>query len=245
MGQDQLREHITQQRQAGKSDAQIKEELLKVGWQAVDVDDALSVGNSQTFAGFWIRFLALLVDQTIFIIIALGLGIILKPFTSQVGEESLSSVAAWVDAFIAPFLIVAYNVLFVWLKGATPGKMLVGLKIVKIDGSAVDLGAALLREIIGKAASGLLFGLGYFWVAFDKKKQGWHDKLAKTVVVRKTHNQLLVRVLAAVLFVGLVIATIVIYYSVKTSRFSTYNPGSGAYPETDIAPGGFVPVPQN
>lgn len=70
-------------------------------------------------------------------------------------------------------------------KGATPGKMLLGLKVLDAKtGNLLTIGQALLRYA-GYILSSLIFCLGYIWVGFDKKKQGWHDKMAKTVVVRE------------------------------------------------------------
>lgn len=68
--------------------------------------------------------------------------------------------------------------------GATVGKMVLGLRVVTTNGQKIGFGKAALREIIGKWISGLVFGLGYLWVAFDEKKQGWHDKIAGTYVVK-------------------------------------------------------------
>lgn len=63
--------------------------------------------------------------------------------------------------------------------------MLLGLKVLDAKtGNLLTLGQALLRYV-GYILSSLIFCLGYIWVGFDKKKQGWHDKMAKTVVVRE------------------------------------------------------------
>ncbi len=82
-----------------------------------------------------------------------------------------------------PRRTAAYYTLFTGLRGQTPGKMAVGIKVIREDGSLPGVGYAALRETIGKLVSGLALLLGYLWVAFDTKKQGWHDKMAGTVVV--------------------------------------------------------------
>ena len=82
-------------------------------------------------------------------------------------------------------LILAYIVWF-WMllaQGMTPGKKFLGLRVVSQAGEKPGLGKMLLREIIGRFLSGLIFGLGYLWALFDKNSQAWHDKLAGTVVV--------------------------------------------------------------
>ena len=83
--------------------------------------------------------------------------------------------------------IVFYFVVNLWLvsiRGQSLGKMAIGIKIVKTDGSSVGFGGAFIREIIGKLVSTLIFFLGYIWNLFDGKRQGWHDKIAGTYVVK-------------------------------------------------------------
>lgn len=79
---------------------------------------------------------------------------------------------------------LVYDVGF-WVKndGRTPGKMAVKVKVVKTDGSPITLGTAILRWIGGIIAV-LPLGLGLFWIAWDSKKQAWHDKIAGTYVIR-------------------------------------------------------------
>ncbi len=67
--------------------------------------------------------------------------------------------------------------------GATVGKMVMSLKVTKENGAKVSYSDALLREI-AKYLSAAILMLGFLWVIWDKKKQGWHDKIAKTMVVR-------------------------------------------------------------
>ena len=52
------------------------------------------------------------------------------------------------------------------------------------SGNNISIGKAILREVIGKWISGSVFDLGYIWVAFDEKRQGWHDKIAGTYVIK-------------------------------------------------------------
>ena len=82
------------------------------------------------------------------------------------------------------FPVVAV-VLFWVAKQATPGKMAVSSIIVDArTGNAASTGQ-LIGRYFAYYLSGIPFGLGFIWVAFDERKQGWHDKLAGTVVIRK------------------------------------------------------------
>jgi len=79
-------------------------------------------------------------------------------------------------------LSVAYYIVF-WAKsGQTPGKMAMGLRVVSTDGSPVSWGKAFLRYI-GYVINIVIFLVGFLWIAFDQKRQGWHDKMAGTYVV--------------------------------------------------------------
>ena len=89
--------------------------------------------------------------------------------------------------FITFLVVIGYAVIYLWMvatKGQSPGKMAVKIKIVRMDGSSLGFGGVLLREIIGKFVSGLVIYLGYIWILFDDKRQGWHDKIAGTYVVK-------------------------------------------------------------
>jgi uncharacterized RDD family membrane protein YckC len=70
-----------------------------------------------------------------------------------------------------------------WVKsGQTLGKAMFGAKVVRTDGSPISWGQALLRYL-GYIVSGAAFSLGFLWLAFDSKRQGWHDKIARTLVI--------------------------------------------------------------
>lgn len=79
--------------------------------------------------------------------------------------------------------------LYSWLMtglndGRTLGKMAVGTKVVNEDGIAPSLLTAFMREVIGKFISAIVLYLGFIWIIFDPKFQGWHDKIASTYVIR-------------------------------------------------------------
>ncbi len=127
------------------------------------------------YMGFWIRFGAAIID---IIIVWLFFGV-------------LSSLA-----YILPVSIILlvgpllYYWLFTGLRGQTLGKMLVGIKVVDVQGNRPGLTSAALREILGKLVSAIVFYLGFFWIAWDRQKQGWHDKIAITYVVKAEPRRL-------------------------------------------------------
>lgn len=141
-------------------------------------DKPPSVVKTLSPAGFWIRFGAFLVDFFfIWIISAIVLTIPMLttdfPFKYEMTSFSLSFY----------LLIWLYFWLFTGLKGQTPGKMLVGIKVLNRDGQVPGLRRAALREIVGKLLSALALFIGFLSMAWDEQKRGWHDKLAGTYVV--------------------------------------------------------------
>ena len=79
-------------------------------------------------------------------------------------------------------VIVIYHVLFVALVGQTPGKALIGLRVVTLDGKRPSYGRALLR-LLCYLLSGIPLYLGFLWVVLDDRRQAWHDKVANTCVI--------------------------------------------------------------
>lgn len=115
----------------------------------------------------------------------LGVSDILDPLMR--GGELGRSTVTFLGVYFALALAIwaLYFVLFVGMTGQTPGKKMLGLQVVTDDGSAMDYSAALVR-FAGYALSAMPMFLGFYWAFFDKNRQAWHDKLAHTLVVRKT-----------------------------------------------------------
>ena len=88
-----------------------------------------------------------------------------------------------IRGLIIAFIFNAIYYIGFWSsRGATPGKILMKLKVVDENGNIIDGGTACIR-FLGYIVSGIVFLLGFIWVAFDQEKQGWHDKMARTYVI--------------------------------------------------------------
>jgi len=138
------------------------------------------------YGGFWIRLGAMLLDTLLFMLISAPL------FTLIYGTAYWSTgsmmVGVW-DILIGYVLPVVIVIVFWIYKSATPGKMATSLKIVDArTGGHPTTGQFILRYF-GYILSTLPLFLGFIWVAFDKRKQGFHDKLARTVVIREIEEQ--------------------------------------------------------
>jgi uncharacterized RDD family membrane protein YckC len=81
-------------------------------------------------------------------------------------------------------LLLVYHWLFTGLKGQTPGKMVFSIIVVDAQGNRPTLRVAALREVLGKVISTVGLCLGFLSIDTDKQKQGWHDKIASTYVVK-------------------------------------------------------------
>jgi uncharacterized RDD family membrane protein YckC len=110
-------------------------------------------------AGFWIRACATLLDAIL---------------------------VFWLASLFGPLVMalwVAYHVAMWMWKGTTVGGIVLGLKVVRLDGRPVDFATALIRSL-SSFFSAVVLGLGFFWVGWDPERQSWHDRIAGTTIVR-------------------------------------------------------------
>ncbi|MGY1457564.1 RDD family protein [Luteimonas sp. A534] len=135
------------------------------------------------YVGFWARVGATIIDWIIILLVTLPLTVMIYGWEYFTNDEApfFAGPADFLISWVLPFVAV---VLFWVYKQATPGKMAVSARVVDArTGNPMSVGQAIGRYIAYFVSTIPLF-LGIIWVAFDPKKQGWHDKLAGTVVVR-------------------------------------------------------------
>ncbi len=140
--------------------------------------EAVVEGNVR-YAGFWIRTIAVLIDSII-------LAIVMAAIVAIVGANTVLAYAqTGLSSFIINWILPLLLTMLFWrLKGGTPGKMALSMKIV--DANTLDKaswGQCFVRYI-AYIVSTIPFLLGFFWIGWDKRKQSFHDKLAQTVVIR-------------------------------------------------------------
>lgn len=136
-------------------------------------------------AGFWMRLVATFIDAFIVFVLQFLLGSLLAVagFASGGGEGTVGNMAILIQLF-GFVLSFFYYVFFTGYCGQTPGKMALRIKVIRRDGSPLSYGRAAFREIPAKFISGIIFGIGYLMVAFDDQKQGLHDRMADTYVIK-------------------------------------------------------------
>jgi uncharacterized RDD family membrane protein YckC len=131
------------------------------------------------YAGFWARLFATLLDTLIQFVVLTPLLIYFFGLEALMDPDADTGYGNWV---INVSLLVVV-VLFWKYRSATPGKMMMGLKVVDAATlGSVPVGRLVLRYL-AYYVSLLPLCLGFVWVAFDKRKRGFHDMIAKTVVV--------------------------------------------------------------
>lgn len=137
--------------------------------------------DNNKYVGFWARVGAALIDSVlVFVIIAPILHAI---YGSQywTNEAFIKGPADLLLSWIFPIIAV---LIFWFTRQATPGKMAISAKIVDAETGGKPSTGQFIGRYLGYFVAMLPLGLGLLWVAFDSKKQGWHDKLARTVVVK-------------------------------------------------------------
>jgi uncharacterized RDD family membrane protein YckC len=124
-------------------------------------------------ASWWTRFFAVVIDS-------IAIGIVNGILTSVLYRGDTTGATG-----LQTLLGVAYFVYFwsAYGKGQTLGMRALNIKVIRTDGSQLDLVGAFIRYI-GLIISIACIFIGVIWAAFDGQKQGWHDKIAGTYVVK-------------------------------------------------------------
>ena len=117
------------------------------------------------YAGFWRRFAASFID-----------GLIIGGIPSLLIKNSSGNVLSFL-------LSLAYSVWMLSNYSSTIGMMVLKIKITKENGKKITYQDAILRYF-ASILSGIVLLLGYLWMIWDSKKQTWHDKIAKTIVIK-------------------------------------------------------------
>lgn len=135
------------------------------------------------YAGFWIRVWASIIDTILIMLITYPL--LIWVYGMGYFDQVNSGLIAGPEDFLISWVAPAIAVMVFWVyKSATPGKMAISAKIVDAKTGEKASTAKLIGRYFGYFVSIIPLGLGIIWVGFDKRKQGWHDKLAGTVIVR-------------------------------------------------------------
>ncbi|TMC62373.1 MAG: RDD family protein [Chloroflexota bacterium] len=135
---------------------------------------AASAAVTQTKAGFWIRVVAFIIDSIIVgVINAIVAAILSSNTTGRTGIQTILGII---------YFSYFWSASSPW-PGQTVGDKLLNLRVIRTDGSDLTIVQAFIRYV-GLFISFIVIFIGVIWVAFDPNKQGWHDKIAGTYVVK-------------------------------------------------------------
>ena len=133
------------------------------------------------YVGFWKRFVAFLIDT--FIVLAVTVPLVLAIYGWSYGNRAGGVFAGFWD-FVIQVVFPAVAVIVFWrYRGATPGKMAISAKIVDAETLAAPSTGRLVVRYFAYIVSTLPLFIGFAWIGIDRRKQGFHDKIAGTVVV--------------------------------------------------------------
>lgn len=149
----------------------------------------MSQMDLKEYAGFFRRFGAMLIDSIFFFTLSTLVQLAFAipgyiSFNVDDGHISMDGGASWLEQ-----LILAAITIVMWVKMfGTPGKLLLDCQVVDAEtGKAITWSQAVIRYL-GYFVSFIPFGLGFFWIIWDRRRQGFHDKLAKTVVLHEVDH---------------------------------------------------------
>jgi uncharacterized RDD family membrane protein YckC len=136
------------------------------------------MNGTSNYAGFWRRVAALILD-------GLVVGIVTVPLTLALGGDTpgSSNYSPAASSLSTAITWLYYALMESSAKQATVGKMALGIIVTDLEGRRIGFGKATGRYF-AKILSALIIGIGFLMVAFTKRKQGLHDILAGTLVVR-------------------------------------------------------------
>jgi uncharacterized RDD family membrane protein YckC len=130
------------------------------------------------YAGFWLRFGAAVFDLFVVLLLLFVFYSLVITCSAELTQRRI-----YIMAVVSAIIAIAYFIGFWIWRGQTPGKMITGIKVIRTDSSPIEWTHSVLR-CFGYIVCCLTLSIGFIWIAFDEKKQGLHDKIADTYVVK-------------------------------------------------------------
>jgi uncharacterized RDD family membrane protein YckC len=141
--------------------------------------------ESFEYVGFWSRLLASIIDSILILVITIPILSLIYGGDYFDSEDIIVGPVDFIISYVFPFVA---TVIFWIYKCATPGKIALSIKVVDDKtGNNPTVSQSIMRYI-GYFVSLIPLFLGFLWVVWDPKKQGWHDKIAGTVVIRSKNK---------------------------------------------------------
>jgi uncharacterized RDD family membrane protein YckC len=153
--------------------------------------EGVAIPGRFVYGGFWIRFCAKFVDGLILWVVGMVINFLLlrRLFLGHLSSPGhpVALGALWgfqaASTAINVGLAIGYAAFFITRYSATPGKMAVGLKLVRSDGSPLSVGR-IIGRYFSELLSGLILCIGYIMAGFDEEKRALHDRICDTRVIK-------------------------------------------------------------
>jgi uncharacterized RDD family membrane protein YckC len=152
--------------------------------------EGVSTASTLVYGGFWRRFVALLIDWIILAIVNFPIQIVLGMFFGTSLARATSANVSLAFGFAGLYWLlsmtisVTYYTYFLSQKSATPGKMVMSLKVITATGGRISVGRAIARYF-AHILSALILCIGYIMAAFDSQKRALHDHICSTRVIHE------------------------------------------------------------
>ncbi len=142
------------------------------------------VYDESSLASLSLRCSAFLLDYILTLLLP-AVTLVLAVYLKRRWMAPAAANAVVIFGYFATAAVIYFNYVYFYMRrGQSFGKSFIGIRVLRIDGEPIDYQTAVLRHIVGYPLAALVFGLGIIWMFWDGRRQGWHDKLAKTVVVK-------------------------------------------------------------
>ena len=141
----------------------------------------------QDIAGFRMRVAGAVIDAVLYWIVTAPL-LLAAYGRAYFQYDGFKPLGVW--DFLLTWVLPILGCLVFWmLKSATPGKLVLGMRIVDAGTGGKPSNAQFAGRLLGSMLSALCLGAGYLWAAFDSRHQTWHDRMAGTLVVRDNRDE--------------------------------------------------------
>jgi uncharacterized RDD family membrane protein YckC len=140
--------------------------------------------GADNLASLSLRCSAFLLDYILTLLVPAAT-LVMAVYVKRRWMEPMAANVIVIGGYLATAAVIFFNYVYFYVRrGQSFGKRFVGIRVAREDGRPIDYQTALVRHIVGYPLSLLFLGLGLIWTLWDRNQQGWHDKLAKTIVVK-------------------------------------------------------------
>jgi uncharacterized RDD family membrane protein YckC len=139
--------------------------------------------GAEDLANVSLRCTAFLLDYILTLLIPAAT-LVMAVYVKRRWMEPVMANVIVIVGYMATAAVIFFNYVYFYVRrGQSFGKRFVSIRVARVDGRPIDYRTAVMRHIVGYPLSILVLGLGLIWTLLDRNHQGWHDKLAKTIVV--------------------------------------------------------------